>query len=508
MQSSLIANQLAAAAPDSIQLIYEDWKNTKRQLAEVYTFPKTERMSLDSLENQSISLEKQLVQNLPGFSEARREVRWQDVQSALKMGETAVEFVDFEDKLADPPGKHYYAALVLRHGEKAPEFVPLFEEQELLALTNRSKSWLADYTEKLYAKRQTDGTKSLYQLVWQPLEAYFSGGEKIWFSASGLIHRLNLEAIQTPDNQVLGDKFNFSSLGSTRQLTNRNAGKAPENRTAAIFGGIRYEADSTAIVKENADLALSSSTVSSRTSDFPEADSTLRGNNWNYLPATEKEVTDIEKQLIVAKFNVIKRTGFAASEEALKSFGGQLGLDGYFYQNNKLASPRILHIATHGFFFPDPGKNSGNKRTIFKVSENPLLRSGLVLSGANHAWKTGKPLSPNMEDGILTALEIAQMDLSSTELVVLSACETGLGDLAGNEGVYGLQRAFKIAGAQYLVMSLWKINDEKTGEFMAIFYEKWLLNALEIPAAFRAAQSQMRQKYPNPFFWAGFVLVE
>jgi CHAT domain-containing protein len=137
-----------------------------------------------------------------------------------------------------------------------------------------------------------------------------------------------------------------------------------------------------------------------------------------------------------------------------------------------------------------------------------MIRSGLILAGGNYAWNTGKPYREDMEDGILTAYEISQMNLSSTELVVLSACETGLGDIQGNEGVYGLQRAFKIAGAKYLIMSLWQVPDYQTQELMTTFYSKWLEGRMAIPEAFRAAQKEMREKYRNPYFWAGFVLVE
>jgi CHAT domain-containing protein len=177
-------------------------------------------------------------------------------------------------------------------------------------------------------------------------------------------------------------------------------------------------------------------------------------------------------------------------------------------------SPRILHIATHGFFFPDPQdtlksrQRSSGEEPVFKLSDNPMIRSGLLLAGANHAWKTGKPLRPGMEDGILTAYEISQMNLRNTELVVLSACETGLGQIEGNEGVYGLQRAFKIAGAKYLLMSLWQVPDKQTQELMEVFYKNWLEGGKNIPEAFREAQKTMRAKYSNPFFWAGFVLVE
>jgi len=180
-------------------------------------------------------------------------------------------------------------------------------------------------------------------------------------------------------------------------------------------------------------------------------------------------------------------------------------------------SPRVLHLATHGFFFPDPEKTSamfetsptlGAAEPVFKISDHPMIRSGLLLAGGNHAWATGKPLREGMEDGILTAYEISQMNLANTELVVLSACETGLGDISGNEGVYGLQRAFKIAGVKYLIMSLWQVPDKQTSLLMTIFYKKWIEENMAIPEAFRAAQKELREAGLDPYQWAGFVLVE
>jgi CHAT domain-containing protein len=137
-----------------------------------------------------------------------------------------------------------------------------------------------------------------------------------------------------------------------------------------------------------------------------------------------------------------------------------------------------------------------------------MIRSGLILAGGNYAWQHGRAPRPDMEDGILTAYEISQMNLSNTELVVLSACETGLGDIQGNEGVYGLQRAFKIAGAKYLIMSLWQVPDRETMEFMTAFYRNWLEHDMTIPDAFRKTQGEMRDRFYNPYSWAGFVLVE
>ncbi|MFH2094835.1 MAG: CHAT domain-containing protein, partial [Bacteroidota bacterium] len=137
--------------------------------------------------------------------------------------------------------------------------------------------------------------------------------------------------------------------------------------------------------------------------------------------------------------------------------------------------------------------------------EESLMRSGLQFAGANNIWK-GNPPEIGLEDGILTSQEVSKMDLSNTKLVVLSACETGLGEIKGSEGVYGLQRAFKIAGVEYIIMSLWQIPDEQTVELMDAFYTYWLKGD-DINTAFSKAQLEMSEKY-EPFFWAAFVLVK
>ena len=141
------------------------------------------------------------------------------------------------------------------------------------------------------------------------------------------------------------------------------------------------------------------------------------------------------------------------------------------------------------------------------MSEHPMLRSGFIMAGGNAAWQ-GKQTLEGREDGILTAYEISQMNLLNTELVVLSACETGLGDIQGNEGVYGLQRAFKIAGAKYLIMSLWQVPDKQTSLLMTTFYKKWLTDKMTIPDAFHSAQKELRDNGLDPYNWAGFILVE
>jgi CHAT domain-containing protein len=144
----------------------------------------------------------------------------------------------------------------------------------------------------------------------------------------------------------------------------------------------------------------------------------------------------------------------------------------------------------------------------FTLADNPMNRSGLLMAGGNKAW-IGEELSTNREDGILTAYEVSNMSLFNTELVVLSACETGLGDIKGSEGVYGLQRAFKQAGVRYLMMSLWKVPDLATKEFMITFYTEYLTHQKPVREAFKITQSKMKKKYRNePYKWGGFVLME
>lgn len=195
-------------------------------------------------------------------------------------------------------------------------------------------------------------------------------------------------------------------------------------------------------------------------------DSTLRNGSWNYLSFTEREVSSLETILAKNRLKPVVRRGMAATEGSFK----RLGQSG--------ASPRVLHVATHGFFFPAAATGEKNARKeegnqVFKRSDNPMIRAGLLLAGANRAGK-GEPQR----------------------------------DIQGNEGVYGLQRAFKVAGAKYVLMSLWQVPDKQTSQLMTSFYTNWLQKKMPIPEAFRIAQKQMRDLGLEPYKWAGFVLVE
>ncbi len=495
-------------------------KSYQRRLAAEYAKPASERQGLKDLETMANDLEKSLTRQVANQGLSMQQVTWQQVQSKLKLGEVAIEFVNYQISNKSQPDSTMYAALLLKPGMAQPAFLPLISAKSLDSIMASNGQRKADYVNSLYAVAERGAKpigkpeKTLFEMLWQPLEAMLNtsgaatsrgGRTTVYFSPVGLLHRLNLAAIPVNEDEILGDRYRLIELGSTRQLALPNI--APfANKDALFFGGIQYDVDGLALnIERDPDEAYDAKRGQVSTEDI---DPSLRGNTWSYLKWTVQEVDGISAILTDNDYSSSVLKGNDATETAFK----QLGVVG--------TSPKVLHVSTHGYFFPDPapqpsigeagaGRALGAEHeTVFKTSELPMIRSGLIMAGANYAWENGRPMSPGMDDGILTAYEISQMNLSNTELVVLSACETGLGDIQGNEGVYGLQRAFKIAGAKYLVMSLWQVPDFQTQELMTTFYTKWLKNKMPLPDAFHAAQKDMKDKYQNPFFWAGFVLVE
>ena len=217
-----------------------------------------------------------------------------------------------------------------------------------------------------------------------------------------------------------------------------------------------------------------------------------RGIELNRLPGTEKEIKDIEKFLKDKKWEVNSFVGDMALKTAVKT----------------AKNPRVLHIATHGMFLEDVRLE--NKETFGfetqKVIDNPLLRSGLFFTGADNYLKSESEKPTGDVNGLLTAYEAMNLDLDKTELVVLSACETGLGEIKNGEGVFGLRRAFQQAGAKTIIMSLWAVSDQATQELMSHFYKNWVTGMTKRDA-FSKAQQEVRTKYKDPYYWGAFVMV-
>ncbi len=501
-----VSNQIKRLAlnnPNTVEK-FNLLKSNERLLASKYSLPIANRDEVEILkiEADGNDLQKELARSVAGYGEVMQQVKWQEVQKKLKPGEAAIEIVKYKFLNKKWTDSTMYAALILTANSISPKFTLLSEERALDSIINTKSERKSDYVNALYTIADRGATelksqkKSLFEILLKPLEKELDGINTIYLSPVGLLHRLNLDAIPITETETLADKYKIISLNSTRQLvvpTQLNVA----NNDAYLFGGIQFDPDST--LKRNEPLLASRSSISP---SFENADVTSRGGTWNYLAGTEREVNNIEKIMLATGMSVKLKKGYKATEESFKKIGV-----------NNTPSPRILHLATHGFFFPDPMTDSkinfeiGQNESVFKMSNHPMLRSGLIMTGGNAAWQ-GKLNPEGTEDGILTAYEISQMNLSNTELVVLSACETGLGDIKGNEGVYGLQRAFKIAGVKYLIMSLWQVPDKQTSLLMSTFYKKWLEDKMNIPDAFHASQKQMRESGLEPFYWAGFVLVE
>lgn len=491
-----------AMTDPSSREIYFRLKEDYGQLAQEMAKTRADRDSIlvAKLTEQTNQSEKELARSVGELGMELRPVSWQDVQVSLQPGELAIEFVSHAPYPYAPKDSTIYSALLVSPGKEAPLMVPLFREGQLGSLLSVKTDRRSDYVNDLYAYAdrglvvKADKQASLEQLIWEPLMKYIKNENTLFIAPGGVLHRINLGAIPTSPDRVLADDFRMVFLGSTRHLVTdpKNLDKTVPSE-AMIFGGIRFDPDSTTLAK--------SIEKSASASDKPKQNKldSLRGSTWSYLSWTAREAKTIAEILSEQGVATHSYLDSNASEETFKELATGFN------------TRRILHLATHGFFYPDPTSSttdSTDVRPAFKASDDPMIRSGLVLANGNFAWQYGRPLVSGMEDGILTALEISQLDLSNVQLVVLSACETGLGDIQGNEGVYGLQRAFKIAGAKYLIMSLWQVPDRETMQFMTTFYRNWLEEQLTIPEAFRKTQLEMRDRFFNPYAWAGFVLLE
>jgi len=482
--------------------IYNDWAILKTSLAKEYALPAEKRRAdMKELVEKVNSYEQVLTRLSSIFKEAAGigKIKWNDIQQKLKEKEVAVEFASFKYRNKDGwTDSTLYMALVLRKGDVHPAMIPLCEAKQLDSLMNNPNSTNQNFITALYRGLDVQSmqpgmqSKKLYQLIWKPLDHLLSANDVIYFAPSGILNQVAFAAIPWDSATLLSDRYQMQQVSSTAMLLKETKVTPAAVTSVTLFGGIQYtlteqEMAATAIrqksVKENVSRSL--------------MNTAKRGDAWNYLPGTLAEVKAIATAAMQQKIKTTLYAGIEATEEVFKNNSGQ-------------TSPSIIHVASHGFFFPDPQKeikkNMGEEEQVFRSSDNPLNRSGIILAGANRAWN-GETLPEGMEDGILTAYEAGNLNFGKTQLVVLSACETGLGDIKGSEGVFGLQRSFKMAGVEYLLMSLWKVPDAETAEFMQFFYTA-LFSGKTIPVSFHDTQEYMKKKYPkNPYKWAAFVLL-
>ena len=374
-------------------------------------------------------------------------VGWKDVQSRLAPDEIAVEFIlsNFF------PEASLVAAAVVRRDWKKPEYLLLgWDDKGAIKQVIRERN--DTEIRNLLIKNPGEG---LYALFWEQLLPFLDGVKHIFFSPDESLHSLPLEYAFMPDGRPMCDHYRMDRLSSTKELL-RQPGTKGER--CVLFGGLDYD-----LSPDEMEYYAGMSTRSGS------------GGSWTYLPGSLMEINQIQGLLISNRIPSRTKIGAEGVEEAFKALDG--------------TRPDIIHVATHGFY---------------REGDQPAMRRcGLVFAGANNSADGIIP--DDVDDGLLTGEEVARLDLNGCRLAVLSACDTGLGD-AGAEGFSGLAQAFKRAGVDKLILSLWEVGDQSTQVFMTTFYRR-LIGGEDIDAAFSSARTELRKRYPSPDVWASFVLL-
>jgi CHAT domain-containing protein len=443
------------------------------KLAALKNNPQSNADTIRVLEKQLLIDSKEYQQQQTSFS-----TTWKDVVLSLTDDEAVIEFITYETPDSTGIEERIYTALILRRNGSQTEIAMLTQCEE------NSLRQAIDSSDYNFEK--------LYPLVWNPMDEYLVGVKKVYISPTGLLNSIPFTAINNK-GRYISDKYIIHTVLSSKDVISlKNNSNQPFNKEALLFGGADFGLPTAELDKS--DNILNDKVLRSLLTELQEE----RGQGFDYLPGSKQEVEKINEILSKQNWEVTAFVDRYATETRLKSSSGQ-------------NSPALLHISTHGYYFPivkEPTFNNGMSEStkFYKQSDNPLIRCGLLFSGANSTWN-GQEQAENTDDGILTAYEISNLNLSNTDLVVLSACETGLGDVDYSEGVYGLQRAFRLAGAKSMIVSLWKVSDKDALEFMIEFYRQWALSKNK-KEAFDKAQGKMRKKYDEVKKWAGFILIE
>ena len=439
-------------------------------------------------EQQAEALEKEITRSSAAYRENMRQwtITWDSVRAVLKPRHVAIEYMSAP--LNDDTTM--YCALLLRDTCSYPIMIPLFEEKEIKGLKD------ADLSKK----------------IWHNVMPYMNAGETVFFSPTGVLHQIAIENLPYDETRTMGDVYEMVRLSSTRELAMHRT--PVKHSSATLYGGIYYQ--------EMDSVTMRQISEQYRTRDMSYepamANDTTQRALPKYLPGTQKEIDSIQPILTKRHIAVKLHSKRDACEESVKALSGK--------------KQNIIHLATHGFFWQNTTQ-----------STDPMERCGLLFAGANTALSGhNERLAAGVDDGILTAKEISLLDLRDADVVVLSACETALGDITG-EGVFGLQRAFKMAGARTILMALWKVNDDATRMLMTAFYRNYSKGQTK-RAAFRNAQQEVRtytrtetrqvendsaagkdkmrkgqsspittetittQPYKDPYYWAGFILLD
>lgn len=475
---------------------YDKLIEAQSKLTQLYKQSNTENsQEIEKVQKSIELLQRDLITSSKGYGDYTQymDVKMKNIQEKMKEGDIAIEFMKVDiDSLTTE-----YMALVLTKPNKCPSLLYLCNEKQLRKFCDAPN-----------ALKDT----SLYKLIWGPIEKFFSKEMNIYFSPTGLLYDLSIENAIIPNGDILSTKYNVNRLSSTREIVlSHNNSKW----TSSLFGNINYRASlSERIAANKANTPKTSSIVGDTENLMAYNDKNKNSGSINNryirvaekgissLPGTKREIRTIYSLLT----NCTLHEGNDATEEHIKSLSGK--------------TPNILHIATHGVFYTEQEQKNANlsfmqfddsQSNVSNKEDAMLLRSALLMAGAGNVFSSEEEIPSNVDDGILTAQEISLLDLRGLNLVTLSACDTGRGDITG-DGVFGLQRGFKKAGANSILMSLWKVDDEATSLLMAEFYRNWIgermtkHDALEI--AKQTVRSHKEKGWDDPKYWAAFILLD
>lgn len=454
-----VRQQILSGDDEELIELYLKWVDQKEMLARFYSYSKEElseeNINLDSLEDAANSTERQLSRKSRLFSEGYSIENYQypDIRKLLSGEEAIVDIIHVQNYDNGFTDKASYVALIATSAQERPAMVVLTNGNEL------EKKYYHYYKNAIKQKLEDEFSYAQY---WQKIDVAIADKKRWYVSLDGIYNQINLNTLLKPDGNYVVDDVSIVYVGNTKDLVSLKKSDVNEvqaRRNAVIVGFPDYG---------SLDLVVP-------------------------LPGTKEEAEKIEALFKKRQMEADVYLGGAATESQVKS----------------VRSPSVMHVATHGYFLEDVKEESGKVFGIEpeKAKEEPLLRSGLMLAGAEYALKQTKSGSINTADnGILTAFEAMNMNLNDTDMIVLSACETGLGDVKSGEGVYGLQRAFMVAGTKSVVMSLWKVDDDATQQLMTSFYNNWLKDGEKLEA-FRAAQMSLKANYRHPYYWGAFVMM-
>ena len=475
----------------SIQLTILNSK--KKLLARSYDINVDEKKiaGIDSkrIEDEISLLELDINRKSHVLDDFKKMVYPKDVTNILKTKEYFVDIVKipkYNFNKGEFTGSLLYLVFISNSDDTLVDYVIIENGLEL------EKNLYTDYKIEVSEKRNASDLKNeiYYNSFWKPIADKIGDANTVYVSLGGFYNNINLYTLYNPaTGKYLIEEKDIRIVNSARDfvLMKEREKKVFTSNTSALYGFPDFNGNASMTVDTMDYFALT------RDLDQQWIDSLTRGGmKAAPLPSTKVEVDQIAATFQKNGWNVKTYTGMAASEGNIK----------------QEESPRVLHVATHGYFFEDIPLDKTTDRFLGmdrqRVVQDPMLRSGLLMTGAN---KTLQGEEMKGENGLLSAAEASLIDLRETELVVLSACETGKGEVKNSEGVYGLRKAFSDAGARNIIMSLWKVDDKVTQEFMTRFYEIWLNEKTSIREAFNRTQLEIKAKYPQPFYWGAFILV-